>query len=84
MKTIIIQNKGMTEAMFEAAFARLQDYTSHCYLANDKSHITVHCDPAPTYSMDAGRMVDGVTAAKLAIRYYLKSYLTEIELVVKE
>jgi len=84
MKTIIIQNKGLNESNFKAAFVRLQDYTAYCYLSDDESHIAVHCDPAPMYSVDSGSIMNGVAAAKLAIRYYLKSYLREIEIVVKE
>lgn len=80
MKEIIITNKGLSDEEFAAAFARVQDYTSHCYRSEDGQRIIVICDPAPVYSIDAGRKVDGVTATKLALRHYLKNYINNLEI----
>ena len=84
MKEIIITNKGLSPEAFAAAFSRVQDYTNHCYRSEDGNCILVHCVPARTYSVDAGRMVDGVQAAKLALRYYLKDYIDHLEIICKE
>jgi len=71
MKEIIIASKGLSEKEFAAAFIRVQAYTPSCYLLDDKSHIAVHFVPDPVYSIDAGRIVQGETAVKLAINHYL-------------
>lgn len=84
MKEIIITNKGLSVKEFAAAFSRVQDYTNHCYCSEDGNRILVHCNPARAYSVDAGRMVDGVQAAKMALRHYLKDYINHFEIICKE
>lgn len=84
MKEIIITNNGLSPEAFAAAFSRVQNYTNHCYRSEDGNRILVHCVPARTYSVDAGRMVDGIQAAKLALRYYLKDYIDRLEIICKE